>query len=451
MTSTFDACYTRCNSTEKKSVYGRDIQTLAADLIKGQQRVFSMKEVIKITAILVVLFLCNTESSPAGAVLNVQDSSICGADMELVWERTVGKNPQQDELYPQILPFGRDYWIALTYYKSGDHSDEITRYENILLDPGGNQIWRKHKYGKLSGLGSGIVAVGNRSYVNITDVADFKVRHIWFDTNGNITNTYSTDAGREYLVSHAPLEVEGDAVHDTVSYCREGHCSVERLVLTEKGVDDNGWKTVLRWKYPSGSSPGVEYHPARVGDSYLFVYKKEPKEEKKREWRLIRFSPENGTIISDSEFKFSKNTPSILTDKGVFGFILWGDQGKGTFIRLDGLGREIDRKTYDHGIKDNFYVSSQLNAPFNGGWLVELMIPDTPDFSRWQLFLRLDSDGRPLWSYRLDTHKLKLIGSSSDALFLAKQNTIYMCREKRSVINNEPESLYIQRSDILGE
>ena len=131
----------------------------------------------------------------------------------------------------------------------------------------------------------------HRRYPNFPEV---ERTHYWLDAKGDVSNSFTDN----YETFFGPIEVAGNTVYNIRSFCRNGFCYVQRLAVTEQGIDKEGWQTILEWQYPAGSGPVIKYAPARRSSSFLVVHKREPESEDK-EWRIIIFSPESKKILAE--------------------------------------------------------------------------------------------------------------------------------------------------------
>ena len=359
---------------------------------------------------------------------------ICGQDLEVVWEKAIVAEPDKDSrVFFKVYPAGKNYWAEIEWWPKKPGSDEKPlALRNVLLDPKGDKIWQRDmSQGYLdipyAIAGTQVVMVGDKLYKyddRILSPFEKGLRyHVWLDADGYILAVHAHRVGN--IVALGALEAGDGVVYNIDPWCTtERSCLVDRLTVTEKGIDPKGWQTLVRWPYPAGCGEETVYGAIMTGSSHLLVYKKEPKTTE-TEWRLITFSPSgDGRIISESKYLLPAHSSPVFikNKKGDFVFFDFQDGGGYTFMRLDESGRVVEKKEYR--LPETFATFIQMIRQFRDGWIIEGLSD----------LLRISSDGSPLWLHRLPGYTSHVfVGNGEDTLFFGVRNKLYMCREKTAL------------------
>src|SRR5208337_5504174 len=222
---------------------------------------------------------------------------LCGQDLEVVWEKAIAGNPRKERLDFHVYPAGKNYWVEVNWLSNDPSAGEPVYTRNMLIDPKGDKIWQRDT-GYLDIpypiAGRPTVMLGDKVYKykdRYLTPSDKGLRyHVWLDAEGYILSVYAQRVNDLPWFRGEPESGNGVAYNIEPACSQDGFCSVDRLTVTEKGIDPRGWATMVRWPYPTGSEEGTVYSAARAGSSYLLVHKMEPKTSES-EWRLITFSP----------------------------------------------------------------------------------------------------------------------------------------------------------------
>lgn len=393
---------------------------------------------------LVLAFMLLSPDIKIEATSKTKDSkqNICGEHLELAWSKALfppsSPKIKRGPIAMQVLPSGENYMVHTVISEGGESSDVPRDIDTFLLDTNGNVIWRRRYIDLPLVFSQGhAVSVGKQTYRYFDRLlyggGDVGLRyHVWLDEKGFVQWIY---AQRErfnietFSQEWKEVEIVNDVVYNLVAKCQAGICQVDSLKISEKGVDPKGWQTILKWPYPEDNKDKVVYQPVSVSTSYLLVYKKEPKGVDAVEFHLIQFSPDgNRQIKYDSKYYFPyKSEEAFIKNKdGSFIFFLVQEK-KGTFIRLDKTGKQIETKIYN--LPEKFKTWIGAIKPFKDGWLISGW-PETNDKKSGFIFTRLSSDGKPLQSIKWFN---ELAGNDEENLFLSYDGTLYKCREKQEI------------------
>jgi hypothetical protein len=358
---------------------------------------------------------------------------VCGRDLELVWGKAIAGKEDKNRVHFRVHPSGKNYWVEVEWLpRQLGSSDEPLYTRNMLIDSNGDKIWERDRgYLDIPYIlaGSREVMVGRKLYKYhdryLTSFGKGLRYHVWLDEEGDILSVHGQRVDDLVWLPGNEPEAGNGVVYNVEPWCsEEGFCAVDRLTVTEKGIDPKGWETMVRWPYPAGSEKGTVYSGLRASSSHLLVYKTEPKAAE-TEWRLITFSPSgDGRIISETKFLLPADSSSafIKNKQGGFVFFNFQDGGPYTFMRLDEAGRLIEKKSYR--LSETFDTFIQLIRQFKDGWIIE-------GATR---LLRISSDGSPRWLRRLPGDTLDVfVGNGEDTLFFQLGYKLYMCRENKAL------------------
>jgi hypothetical protein len=372
---------------------------------------------------------------PAAALSSGQKQpaiqQLCGQDLEVVWEKAIAGNPRKERLDFHVYPAGKNYWVEVNWLSNDPSAGEPVYTRNMLIDPKGDKIWQRDT-GYLDIpypiAGRPTVMVGDKLYKydgRILTPFEKSLRyHVWLDAEGYILSVHAQRVDWLPWAVGEPEAGDGLAYNIEPGCSRDGFCSVDRLTVTEKGIDPKGWETLVRWPYPAGSEEGTVYSAVKAGSSYLLIHKMEPKTSDS-EWRLITFAPSgDGRIISESTYLLPRISSSTFMKnrKGDFVFFDFEDGGTYTVMRLDESGRLIEKRSYR--LPRTFHTFLGLIRQFRDGWVIE-----SRTFSD---VLRVSSDGSPLWLHRLPGEDDRLAGNGEDTLFFQLGDKLCMCRERQA-------------------
>jgi len=383
-----------------------------------------------------IMLLIHPADTAAGA--KDIESKICGENFELVWSKALYpliKKPQ--EISIKVLPSGENYMVHTVIWKQEVPLNIIT----FLLDSNGNQLWHQEYIDELPFMADGgVFSVGKYTYRH-SDSGNLRY-HVWIDEKGIMQWVHAQRAISPLYKYHEEgyqreeVEVVDGVIYHLIANCKNGFCQVDSLNISEKGIDPKGWQTILKWPYPKDNKDKVIYSPVSVSISHLLVYKKEPKDVDAVEFHLIQFTPDgNRQIKYDSKYYFPCKSEKafIKNTDGNFVFFV-AEEKKGTFIRLDKTGKQIETRSYN--LPQKFEFSINAIDPLKSGWLTIIgSIEERKgrDILRRLAMMRLSSNGQPLWFHVYD-NDLDLAGMDSKNMFFSRQGTLYKCRERQIII-----------------
>lgn len=392
-----------------------------------------------------ILLILTAEAAEPKAKSSKQ--KICGDNLELVWEKQiVPKVDKGTEIDMQVHPSGDNYMVHISLSKI-DAPDVNLGTARYLIDANGNKLWEKwDSFDDLTFVffkgyvSRNIFPIGKQTYLWYETTAYSKKYkkgmryHVWLDEEGFIQWVHAHRFNSSLYQRSDFFEVVDGVVNNFAVNCKDDKiCQVDRLAITEKGVDSKGWQTILHWPYPKDSEKGTLYYPLDVSNSHLLIYKEAPKGSKgdKTEFRIVRFSPNgNGQIILESKYLFSWRGETAFTKNQDGGFTVFTmENNEGILIRLDNTGKQIESKSYI--LPQRFTTWISAIKLYKEGYLVEGNVDKKyGPFGEFQSLLRLKSDGQPVWFHVFKWDTKVLVGIDGENIFFSRRGNLYKCREK---------------------
>lgn len=375
------------------------------------------------------------------------------SQLELIWSTNLSLErwTDQRDVTIRVYPWGKAC-IADAVVTDRKAPDVPVEQKVYALGADGNELFRKFyidlpfvfAYGHFKAAGQNMY----RWFDRYENPGPLGLRyHVWLDGSGNIL---WVEAQRFDERRHHPNTVtanEDGTISAFTARCDGASCQVDRLRVSEKGIDREGWKSVTVWDLPGYDRNTYQYEVVGVGDSYMMIFQRRlghKATEGEREYRLVRFD-RNGRTISASRHLFPARHDTMATHNIAFtlspdgSFLYFTISGRtGAFLSIDQKGKETWKTNV--GLPLDLTIGPSSLRPFEDGWLLEgrvrSFVPGQPLIHNGDVaLLRFSPNGKLLWHFRLkrpNEEGMKYIGTIEKHIFFSKGRSLFCYQEKHT-------------------